>query len=82
MDIQEEIFRSIESLSGKNKSSAPLDIPTIITGIEGGNKYKVKINGMDKTAKDGIGLDLKVGSAVWCHAMNGNIGQLYIICRR
>ena len=81
MDIQEEIFKSIESLS-KNSSSTRSDYSTVILGAMGGSKYKVKIDGAERTAKDTIGLDLKVGDAVWCHAMNGNIGQLYIMCRR
>lgn len=82
MNIQEEIFRSIESLAKKDSFSAPLDIPTVILGAEGENKFRVKINGADRIVKNGIGLDLKVGDAVWCHAMNGNIGELYIISRR
>ena len=81
MNIQEEIFRSIENLSGGHYS-APMDIPTVILGVEKGNVYKVKINGKERTVKDGIGLDLKIGESVWVHAMNGDIGQLYIMCRR
>lgn len=80
MNVQEEIFRTIENLT-KSGSSAPLDYPTVIYGVEK-DRYKVKINGIERSAKDGIGLDLKVGEAVWCHAMNGNISQLYIMCRR
>lgn len=82
MNIQEEIFRSIENIAKTNNSSAPTDMPTVILKVEGNKKYTVKINGVTRTAKDGIGLNLKVGDAVWCHAMNGDVGQLYIICRR
>ena len=82
MNIQEEIFRSIENLTAKNAATTPTDIPTIITGVVGGNKYRVKIDGTDRVVKDGIGLDLKVGNTVWVHAMNGDIKQLYVICRR
>lgn len=82
MNIQEEIFKTIENIAGKNSSSGPIDIPTVILGVDRGGKYKVKINGVDRLAKDGIGLNLKVGTAVWVHAMNGDFKNLYIICRR
>ncbi len=82
MNIQEEIFRSIENLAAKNASFAPMDYPTVIIGVEGKNKYKVKINGVERTVKDGIGLNPKVGNAVWVHAMNGDVGEMYIISRR
>lgn len=82
MNIQEEIFRSIESLAKTNNSSALSDIPTVILGVEGENQYKVKINGIDRVVKDGVGLNLKVGTAVWVHAMNGDMSQLYVMTRR
>lgn len=82
MNIQEEIFRSIENLANKNISSVPMDYPTVIIGTEGKDKYKVKINGVERIVKDGIGLSPKVGNAVWVHAMNGNVGEMYIISRR
>lgn len=80
MNIQEEIFRSIENLARPN-SPIIMDFPTVISGV-GKDGFIVKINGIERTAKNGIGLNLKKGDSVWCHAMNGNIGQLYIICRR
>ncbi len=80
MNIQEEIFRSIENLA-KSNSPIFMDFPTVIFEV-GKDECKVKINGIERTAKNGTGIELKVGDAVWCHAMNGNIGQLYIICRR
>ena len=80
-NIQEEIFRSIENLSTKNKS-VKTDIPAIITGVEGSNKYRVKIDGVERVVTDGIGLDLKTGSSIWIHAMNGDMGSLYVICKR
>lgn len=80
MNIQEEIFRSIENLAKPN-SPIFMDFPTVIFEV-GKDAYKVKINGIERMAKNGTGLEFKVGDAVWCHAMNGNIGQLYIICRR
>ena len=69
-------------MANKNSSSAPSDIPTVIIGVEGENRFRVKINGADRIVKDGIGLDLKVGDMIWCHAMNGNIGDLYVMCKR
>lgn len=81
MNIQEEIFRSIESLRDKG-NHAPLDFSTVIIGIEGNQKYKVKIDGVERTVKDGIGLDLKIGSPVWVHAMNGDFRQMYVMCKR
>lgn len=82
MNIQEEIFRSIESLAGKGQSSALMDFPTVILGAEGNGKYKVKINGIERVVKDGIGLELNAGTQVWVHAMNGDFSQLYVIARR
>lgn len=82
VNIQEEIFRSIENLASKNKAPIYSDIPTVIVGLDKGNKYKVKIDGVERIAKDGIGLGLKTGIPVWCHAMNGDINELYIICKR
>lgn len=81
-NIQEEIFRSIENIANKSSSSPQMDMPTVILGEEGGKKYRVKINGVDRTVTDGIGLDLKIGDMVWCHAMNGDAGQIYVMCRR
>ena len=83
INIQEEIFRSIENLSKVGSSTTPCDTPTVILGVEGDNKYRVKINGIDRIAKDGIGIsNLKVGTSVWVHAMNGDVNYLYIMCRR
>ena len=81
-NIQEEIFRSIESIAKTNSSSALSDFPTVILGAEGNGKYRVKINGIERTVKDGIGLELNTGTQVWVHAMNGDFNQLYIICKR
>ena len=80
MNIQEEIFRSIENIAKPNTPTF-MDFPTVIEGV-GKDGYKVKVNGVERIAKNGIGLSLRKGDPVWCHAMNGNIGQLYIICRR
>lgn len=82
VNIQEEIFRSIENIVKKQYSSTSADYPTVILGVEGNNKYKVKINGVDRIVKDGIGLNLGVGAQVWVHAMNGDIGKLYVLSRR
>ena len=82
MNIQEEIFRSIESLAGQGSSSALMDFPTVILGAEGNGKYKVKINGIERVVKDGIGLNPNTGAQVWVHAMNGDFSQLYIISKR
>lgn len=80
MNIQEEIFKSIENLA-RTSNTSKTDFPTVILSVEK-NKCKVKIDGAMRTAINGIGLELKVGDSVWCHAMNGNIGQLYVISRR
>lgn len=81
MDIQEEIFRSIENISKKQPSSS-IDYPTVILGVEGNNRYRVKINGVERIVTDGIGLSPSVGTSVWVHAMNGDIGKLYVLSRR
>lgn len=83
MNVQEEIFRSIETLSKVGTTAVSADTPTVILGIEGDGKYKVRINGVDRIAKDGIGFhNLVVGTSVWVHAMNGDVNNLYIMCRR
>lgn len=82
MNIQEEIFRSIENIAKTNSSSTLSDFPTVILGVEESGRYKVKINGIERIVRDGIGLELNIGTPVWVHAMNGDFNQLYIICKR
>ena len=79
--IQEEIFRSIENITSKNSTPIVYDIPAVILGVDRG-KYKVNIDGAERTVKDGIGLNLTVGTPVWLHAMNGDMSQLYVISKR
>lgn len=81
MDIQNEIIKTIEIMVAKRVSSTPMDIPTVVIGVEG-DYYKVNIDGADYSVKDGINLNPTVGTKVWVHLPNGKINQAYIAAKR
>ena len=81
MDIQNEIIQAIDILIQKRLPTTRMDIPTVVLGVEG-DKYKVKIDGIDYNVKDGIGLSPTVGTKVWVHLPNGKIDLAYIAARR
>lgn len=80
MNIQKEIIQTIETLVKKEiqKQSQSRDVVSVVTGIKG-DKYKVTIDGAEYWLKDGIGLNLAVGTQVWVRIV-GN--EKYIASRR
>ena len=58
-----------------------LSIASVITEVKD-NKYKVVVNGAEYWVKDGIGLDLKIGTPVWLYKPNGNINQMFIMAKK
>lgn len=81
MDIQQEIIQAIDILIQKRVSSTPMDIPTVVLGVDG-DTYKVNIDGVDYNVKDGINLNPTIGTKVWVHLPNGKINQAYIAAKR
>lgn len=77
MDIKNEIIRTIEILIDQRVPKGIQDIPTIILGTKG-NKYIVKIDGVERLVKDGVRLHPSKGQAVWVHCPNGKISEAYI----
>ena len=81
MDIQNEIIQTIDILIAKRVSTAPMDIPTVVIGVDR-DLYKVSIDGYEYNVKDGVGINPTVGTKVWVHLPNGKINQAYIAARR
>lgn len=81
MGIQDEILQAIEIMIQKRVPSAPMDIPTVVTGVDG-DTYKVNIDGVDYNVKDGVNISPTVGTKVWVHLPNGKINQAYIAAKR
>lgn len=80
MTIKEEIKESIKTIVGKEiqKLNISRDVVSVVIGIKG-DKYKVNIDGTDYWLKDGIGLNLSVGTQVWVRIV-GN--EKYIASRK
>lgn len=80
MTIKDEIKQSIRMIVKKEveKLNISRDVTAVVMGIKG-DKYKVSINGADYWLKDGIGLDLSVGTQVWVRIV-GN--EKYIASRK
>lgn len=80
MSIQEEIIKTVETIVQKylGRLNMSRDVVSVVTAISG-NKYKVNIDGTDYWVKDGIGLNLTVGTQVWIRIV-GN--EKYISSRR
>lgn len=81
MDIQNEIIQAIDILIQKRVSSAPMDIPTVVLGVNG-DTYKIIIDGIEYNVRDGVNINPTVGTKVWVHCPNGKINQAYIAAKR
>ena len=81
MDIQNEIIQAIDILIQKRIPTTRMDIPTVVTRVEG-DTYRVNIDGGDYSVKDGINLNPSVGTKVWVHLPNGKINGAYIAAKR
>ena len=80
MSIQEEIIKTVEIIVQKymTKLKISRDVVCVITDISG-DKYKINIDGTNYWVKDGIGLNLTVGTQVWIRIV-GN--ERYISSRK
>lgn len=80
MSIQDEIIKTVETIVQKyiGRLNVSRDVVSVVTAISG-NKYKVNIDGTDYWVKDGIGLNLTIGTKVWIRII-GN--EKYIASRR
>ena len=80
MSIQEEIIKTVETIVQKyiGRLNMSRDVVSVVTAISG-DKCKVQIDGTDYWVKDGIGLNLTVGTQVWVRIV-GN--EKYIVSKR
>lgn len=80
MSIQEEIIETVETVVKKYLNNLKLsrDVPSVVTAISN-DKYKVEIDGKVYWLKDGIGLNLTVGTQVWIRIV-GN--EMYIASKK
>ena len=83
MTIKEEIKQAIRTIVIReiNKLKISKDVVSVVTAING-DKYKVNVNGSDYWVKDGIGLNLTVGTAVWVRIPNGNTNDIFIMSKK
>ena len=80
MSIQDEIINTVETVIKKYLDNLKIsrDVPSVVTAISN-NKYKVEFDGEIHWLKDGIGLNLTVGTQVWIRI----VGQeMYIASKR
>ena len=80
MSIQEEIIETVETVVKKyvGRLNISRDVISVVTAISN-DKYKVIIDGTEHWLKDGIGLNLTVGTQVWVRVV-GN--EMYIASKR
>lgn len=80
MSIQDEIIKTVEMVVKKyiSKIDVSRDVVSVVTAISN-NKYKVTVDGVDHWLKDGIGLNLTVGTQVWIRIVGK---EMYIASKR
>ena len=80
MSIQDEIIRTAETVVKKyiGRLNISRDVISIVTAISN-DKYKVIIDGTEHWLKDGIGLNLTVGTQVWVRVVGK---EMYIASKR
>ena len=78
--IQEEIIKTVETVVKKYISKLDLsrDVVSVVTAISN-NKYKVTVDGVEHWLKDGIGLNLTIGTQVWIRIVGK---EMYIASKR
>lgn len=83
MSIQDELLSSIETMIQNTVANymPQSDYACVVKAIANG-KYEVSINGGTYHVYNGVGINVKVGSAVWVHVPNQNFGQAFIIGSR
>ena len=80
MSIQEEIIETVEMVVKKyvGRLNISRDVISVVTAISN-DKYKVIVDGTEHWLKDGIGLNLTVGTQVWVRVV-GN--EMYIASKK
>ena len=80
MSIQDEIIKTAETVVKKYLDNLKIsrDVPSVVTAISN-NKYKVEFDGETHWLKDGIGLNLTVGTQVWIRIVGK---EMYIASKR
>ena len=80
MSIQDEIINTAETVVKKyiGRLNISRDVISVVTAISN-DKYKVIVDGTEYWLKDGIGLNLTVGTQVWVRVV-GN--EMYIASKR
>lgn len=83
MTIKEEIKQAIRTIIIREIKNLKIgkDVVSVVTAING-DKYKVNVNGNDYWVKDGIGLNLTVGTAVWVRIVGSGSDGMYIASRK
>ena len=80
MSIQDEIINTVETVVKKyiSKIDVSRDVPSVVTAISN-DKYKIEFDGETHWLKDGIGLNLTVGTQVWIRIVGK---EMYIASKR
>ena len=80
MSIQEEIIETVETVVKKyvGRLNLSRDVISVVTAISN-DKYKVIVDGTEHWLKDGIGLNLTVGTQVWIRIVGK---EMYIASKR
>ena len=80
MSIQEEIIETVETVVKKyvGRLNVSRDVISVVTAISN-DKYKVIVDGTEHWLKDGIGLNLTVGTQVWIRIVGK---EMYIASKR
>lgn len=83
MTIKEEIKQAIRTIVVREIKNLKIskDVVSVVTAING-DMCKVNIQGADYWVKDGIGLNLTVGTAVWVRIPNGDINNMFIMTKK
>ena len=83
MSIQEELFKSIEILVEKylEKRQISRTVPSTVMGVSG-DKYKCNIDGAEYMLKNGSGVTLTNGTAVWVHIPQNKVNNAFIMGTR
>ena len=80
MSIQDEIINTVEMVVKKyvGRLNISRDVISVVTAISN-NKYRLEFDGKVHWLKDGIGLNLTVGTQVWVRVV-GN--EMYIASKK
>ena len=80
MSIQDEIINTAETVVKKYLDNLKIsrDVPSVVTAISN-DKYKIEFDGETHWLKDGIGLNLTVGTQVWIRIVGK---EMYIASKK